>query len=122
MAEKDEFGAFLVGFIVGGLTGAVAALLLAPQTREDTRTIIKDKAVEWGDRVTTSVEDAYAKAEASAVEARASFDELAKKTREKAEELQQKGQVLLEEQREKVAEVVQSVTKTDKPNPIEDAG
>ena len=27
MSDRDEFGAFLVGFVVGGLTGAVVALL-----------------------------------------------------------------------------------------------
>ncbi len=34
MSDRDEFGAFLLGFIVGGLTGAVASLLLAPQSGE----------------------------------------------------------------------------------------
>ena len=37
MSERDEFGAFLVGFIVGGLSGAVVALLFAPQTGTETR-------------------------------------------------------------------------------------
>jgi len=98
MAEKDEFGALLVGFVIGGLTGAVAALLMAPQSGEDTRRVIKEKAIELGDRVSTTVEDAYAKAEASAVEARTRFDELAKMTHEKGEALQNKGKVLVEKQ------------------------
>ena len=33
--NNDEFGAFLVGFIVGGLSGAVVALLFAPQSGEE---------------------------------------------------------------------------------------
>lgn len=33
MSDRDEFGAFLVGFIVGGLTGAVVALLLRTAIR-----------------------------------------------------------------------------------------
>ena len=37
MSDRDEFGAFLVGFIVGGLSGAVVALLFAPQTGEENR-------------------------------------------------------------------------------------
>ena len=40
MSDRDEFGAFLVGFIVGGLTGAVTALLFAPQSGEETRALI----------------------------------------------------------------------------------
>ena len=100
MAEKDEFGALLVGFVIGGVTGALAALLMAPQSGEDTRRVIKEKAIELSDRVSTIVEDAYAKAEASAVEARARFDELAKMTHEKAEAHQNKGKVLVEKQPE----------------------
>ena len=50
MSERDEFGAFLVGFIVGGLTGAVVALLFAPQSGEETRALIKDKSIELRDK------------------------------------------------------------------------
>ena len=32
MSDRDEFGAFLVGFVVGGLTGAVVARLFAAQS------------------------------------------------------------------------------------------
>jgi len=49
MSERDEFGAFLVGFIVGGLTGAVAALLFAPQSGEETRAVIKERSIELRD-------------------------------------------------------------------------
>ena len=50
MSDRDEFGAFLVGFIVGGLTGAVVALLFAPQSGEETRALIKDKSIELRDK------------------------------------------------------------------------
>ncbi len=30
-SDSDEFGSFLVGFIIGGLTGAVVSLLFAPK-------------------------------------------------------------------------------------------
>jgi gas vesicle protein len=102
MAERDEFGAFLIGFIVGGLTGAVAALLMAPQSGEETRTVIKEKAIELKDRASQNLDEAYAQAEAAAAEARARFEELAVMTKERAEELQRKGQVVLEEQKAKL--------------------
>jgi len=50
MSNRDEFGAFLIGFLVGGLTGAVASLLLSPQSGEETRTLIKERAIELRDK------------------------------------------------------------------------
>jgi gas vesicle protein len=41
MAERDEFGAFLIGFIIGGLTGAAISLLMAPQSGEETRVLFE---------------------------------------------------------------------------------
>jgi gas vesicle protein len=83
MSDRDEFGAFLVGFIVGGLTGAVVSLLFAPQSGEETRALIKDKSIELRDKASVSAEQALAKAEAAATEARARADELAKELRER---------------------------------------
>jgi gas vesicle protein len=50
MSDNDGFGAFLMGFVVGGVAGAVAALLLAPQSGEETRSLIKDKSIELRDQ------------------------------------------------------------------------
>ncbi len=85
MSDRDEFGAFLVGFIVGGLTGAVVSLLFAPQSGEETRALIKDKSIELRDKASVTAEQALAKAEAAAAEARARADELAKELRSRGE-------------------------------------
>lgn len=87
MSDRDEFGAFLVGFIVGGLTGAVAALLFAPQSGEETRALIKDKSIELRDKAQVTAEEALAKAEAAAAEARARADELAKQVKARGQEV-----------------------------------
>jgi len=87
MSERDEFGAFLVGFIVGGLTGAVVALLFAPQSGEETRALIKDKSIELRDKAQVSAEEAYARAEELAADARRRADELTKEARARATEL-----------------------------------
>ncbi|MEZ0395130.1 MAG: YtxH domain-containing protein [Anaerolineales bacterium] len=70
MADRDDFGAFLVGFVVGGLTGAVVALLFAPQSGEETRTLIKEKSIELRDKAAQEAEAALAKAETLASEAK----------------------------------------------------
>ena len=56
MADRDEFGAFLIGFVVGGLTGAAVALLLAPQSGEETRVYIKDRAIELADKASETAQ------------------------------------------------------------------
>ena len=50
----------LVGMLIGGLAGAVAMLLLAPQSGKDTRTQIQKKGIELRDRTTEMVEDTLA--------------------------------------------------------------
>ena len=65
MSERDEFGAFLVGCIVGGLTGAVAALLFAPQSGEETRAVIKERSIELRDKASVEAEEAWKRAEAT---------------------------------------------------------
>jgi gas vesicle protein len=87
MSDRDEFGAFLVGFVVGGLTGAVVALLFAPQTGEETRALIKDKSIELRDKAQMTAEEAYARAEQAAKDARARAEELTREARTRAEEL-----------------------------------
>ncbi len=87
MSERDEFGAFLVGFIVGGLTGAVVALLFAPQSGEETRALIKDKSIELRDKAQVTTEEALARAEQLAADARLRAEELTKDARERATEL-----------------------------------
>ncbi len=86
-SDHDEFGAFLVGFIVGGLTGAVVSLLFAPQSGEETRALIRDKSIELRDLASQSAEEALAHAEAAAAEARSRAEELTKIARMRAEEL-----------------------------------
>ena len=46
MSDESNFGSFLMGFTVGALAGAIVSLLMAPQTGEETRQVIKEKAIE----------------------------------------------------------------------------
>jgi gas vesicle protein len=114
MAEQDgDFGAFLAGFIIGGMAGAAIALLLAPQSGEETRTIIHDRSIELKDKAAEKAETARIKAEAAAAEARARADDLAKLTQEKATEFKKKGQEVYQTQKSKITTAVQRKAKTD---------
>ncbi len=105
MSERDEFGAFLVGFIVGGLSGAIVALLFAPQSGEETRAFIKDKSIELRDKAQMTAEEALARAEAAAADARARADEL-------AQELRDRGQGMVDDVRERGRSAIDAVRKT----------
>lgn len=98
MADRDgDFGAFISGFVIGGLVGAAVSLLLAPQSGEETRTFIRDKSIEIKDQV-----------EQSATEARTRAEKLAEEARTRAEDLQQRGQAVLEEQKARIEKAVDS--------------
>ena len=55
MSDNNDFGAFFMGFVVGALTGAVVSLLMAPQSGEETRQVIKEKAIELLDEKVSPV-------------------------------------------------------------------
>jgi len=55
MADNNDRGgsggAFLLGILVGGAVGAIAALLLAPQRGEETRAFLAEKSVDYANAV-----------------------------------------------------------------------
>ena len=91
----------LLGTLIGGLAGAVAMLLLAPQSGEDTRMQIQKKGIELRDRTTGMVEDAMA-------QVRLNKDKFTIGGREKAKELLHQGQTLVVEQLDRVSEAAQA--------------
>jgi gas vesicle protein len=111
MSDKSDFGSFLVGFILGGIAGAAAALLLTPQSGEETRTVIREKAIELKDKASETYDEVSEKATAMAGEYKGKANELAKEAKVKADDLTAKGQELLEEQKTKLSGTVRKVRK-----------
>ena len=114
MSDHDDFGAFLVGFLVGGVSGAITALLLAPQSGEETRTMIKDRSIELRDQASATVEESLDKAEKAANDAIKKAETLLEQAKTKATEVAEQGQVVLEDTKAKAAKTVKSATKGDK--------
>lgn len=120
MNERDgDFGAFLGGFIIGGLFGAITALLLAPQSGEETRIIIKDKSIELKDKAAESAEQARARVETTATEARARADELSQQAKQRADELRTSAVEVLEQQKKRVEAAVDAGKKATQEKPTE---
>jgi len=109
MSDNDnDLGAFLSGFIIGGLVGAAVALLMAPQSGEETRTIIRERGIELKDKAVETAEDARARAEAAAADARARAEELNEQTRKRADEWKKRGQTLYEEQKGRIGAAIEA--------------
>jgi len=111
MTDKNgSFGAFVSGFVIGGLVGAAVALLFAPQSGEETRTLIYDKGIELKDQAEEFVDDTRTRAE-----------KLAKEAKAKAEDLQKRGQELLDDQKKKITKAVDSGKEAVKKNKTDTA-
>jgi gas vesicle protein len=103
MSDNDGFGMFLIGFLVGGVAGAVAALLLAPQSGEETRTLIKDKSIELRDMAAEQVDVMATKAGKVAEDAKARGKELVGSAGKTANEAKARGKELVDSAKKAVA-------------------
>jgi len=92
---------FFAGLLVGGVVGAGAMLLLAPNSGEDTRDRIRQEGLELRNRAAETVEDAVA-------QARGKTGQIATDVHKQAKELQQRGQDMLDEQKDVVSAVVEA--------------
>ena len=50
--QNNDFGAFLAGFVIGGLVGAATALILAPQSGDEMRAQLAQKSHDLRDMST----------------------------------------------------------------------
>ena len=99
--DVNQVGGFFAGLLMGGLAGAVAMLLLAPQSGKRTRAQIQLKSMELREQTTEAVEDTLKQARSKGRQIRADV-------REKADELQQYGQAVLDEQKERWSTLVEA--------------
>lgn len=95
--NNNEFGAFLSGFLIGGLIGAATALIMAPQSGEETRTMIKERSGEVLDRADAEVKRIKAQADQTITDLRKQAEELQKKTTESFDEYRARLQTAIEE-------------------------
>lgn len=107
MSDESNFGSFLMGFTVGALAGAIVSLLTAPQSGEETRQVLKEKAIELKEKGAETYEDTKQRAETAYKDAIAKADELAKVAKEKATEISRSAKVKVEKLADDAAEAVE---------------
>jgi len=96
---KNVFWGFLGGVLAGGLAGAVAMLLFAPQSGKRTRAKIQQKSIELKELVTDTVEDALTQTRNKARHIKVSAQHQTKA-------IQQRGQAMLDDQKERLSTLV----------------
>ena len=74
-----EISSFFTGFFGGALVGGAAALLLAPQSGEETRSQIRDKGIELKEKAEETYGEVIAEIEDSTTELRSRLEGLSTK-------------------------------------------
>ncbi len=104
MSDQNSGGAeFFAGLVIGGLVGAALALLLAPQSGEETRAQIRDKSLELKDRAEEGVLEARQMAQVQL----AHLQEQVTHLQGQVAGLQEKGKETLEKSKQSAAEVLE---------------
>ena len=73
--------------LIGGVVGAVTALLLAPRTGEETRAEIRNKAIEYRDRTMDAVNETVSQAKSKAQDIKTGVVEKADEYRNRGKEV-----------------------------------
>ena len=88
-------------FAIGGLIGAGVALLMAPQSGEKTRSLIRDKSFELKDKAIGTAEDTRARAEKQ-------IEDLTNQAKEKVSFVKNRGQEMMDEQKSRMKDRAES--------------
>lgn len=97
MSDNNDFGAFVAGFLVGGIISAATALIFAPQSGEETRKQIADLSIEMRDKADDNIRRVRETADESIAKLKESAEEYSKKAAETYEEVKGKVTTAVEE-------------------------
>lgn len=86
---------FLAGFLLGGIVGAAVALLMAPQSGEETRGELRARGIELRERGSDVSKEAIDRAQFMAEEGQ-----------KRAAEMQERSRLALEEQKSRLQEAI----------------
>ena len=100
----NQFGSFMAGLLVGGLSGAGAMLLMAPQSGKKMRAQIQKKGVALRKQTTKAVENTLA-------QVRDKAHEITGEVHDQAEALGQRGQDVIDEQRDNLGQTLKDLGK-----------
>ncbi len=114
MSENNsDLGAFLAGFVIGGLVGAATALILAPQSGDETKNLLVRKGQELRHASQEQMEHYRELADNYTQEYRDRANQALAETRNRAQEtrgrVQEQARIVLDTGRERVTQVKEQV-------------
>ncbi|HHY89908.1 MAG TPA: YtxH domain-containing protein [Chloroflexi bacterium] len=105
MEERgSDFGTWVGGFILGMVTGAAIALLMAPQSGEETRGLIQEKSIHLRERAADTAETARQQAKTVAEQARGRISTI----QEQGKSLLREGRQSLRQAGEDISDIAES--------------
>ncbi len=98
MSDRNgsDFASFFSGLLMGGIIGAATALLMAPQSGEETRRLLRERGIELRDMSTEALEKAAAEARSRAEELTRMARQQADEMRGQAQQMRSKGEAAVE--------------------------
>ena len=111
MSDRDSnLGTFFMGLIVGGIAGAIATVLYAPKSGEETRKVLRDKKEEFSEKANVTIDEAYKQAEIVAKDTKGKFNDLANATKSYADDLAKKGKDFVETGNDKLKDSMDKIS------------
>ncbi len=117
--NSNDLGAFLAGFVIGGLVGAATAIILTPQSGEETRSFIANKSNELmqsgGARVQQVRESAEAYGQEYLDKAGSTFSHTRQQMKDVGGRVQEQARIVLDKGKEQASQL-SSRNNNDDPN------
>ena len=115
MSENNsDLGAFLAGFVIGGLVGAATALILAPQSGPETRSQIAHRSNELRSTSSNRLRDYRNRADEYTQDYRERAGNMLTHTRDRVQmasgQVQEQARIVLDSGKEKATQVRQQVS------------
>lgn len=105
MANNNDSGSFVVGFLFGAFIGAIAAIMMAPQSGEDTRRQIRDKGIELKGQAEEELQKAIKQAEKAAEQARMRMEDERERLVALQAELEARARETVDSARQQMSEI-----------------
>lgn len=107
--NSNDLGAFLAGFVIGGLVGAATAIILTPQSGEETRAKIANKSNELlqsgGARVQQVRESAEAYSHEYLDKAGSALSNTRQQIKDVGERMQDQARIVLDKGKEQASQL-----------------